>query len=82
MSDDYLYYRDLFNIFKVYTTPKLKRVLDANGIAYRQDGKGKPFCSRAAIEGESAADTVSASEAMDNMEKLISDFPTSVTVQE
>jgi len=32
MSDDYLYYRDLFNIFKVYTTPKLKRVLDANGI--------------------------------------------------
>ena len=82
MSDDYLYYRDLFNIFKVYTTPKLKRVLDANGIPYRQDGKGKPFCSRAAIEGESTSDNVSASEPMDNMDKLISDFPTSVTGQE
>jgi|TARA_R100000458_G_C8207795_1_gene196267 hypothetical protein len=82
MSDDYLYYRDLFNIFKVYTTPKLKRVLDANGIPYRQDGKGKPFCSRSAIEGESAADNVSLPEAMDNMDKLISDFPTSVTGQE
>lgn len=77
MSDDYLYYRDLFNIFKVYTTPKLKRVLDANGIPYRQDGKGKPFCSRSAIEGESAADTVSASESMDN-----TDIAASVTVQE
>ena len=82
MSDDYLYYRDLFNIFKVYTTPKLKRVLEANGIPYRQDGKGKPFCSRSAIEGQTATDNVSASEAMDNTDKLISDFPTSVTVQE
>tara|TARA_Y100001951_G_C11262259_1_gene253267 strand:+ start:536 stop:781 length:246 start_codon:yes stop_codon:yes gene_type:complete len=81
MSDDYLYYRDLFNIFKVYTTPKLKRVLEANGIPYRQDGKGKPFCSRSAIEGE-ATDNVSLPESMDNMDKLISDFPTSVTVQE
>lgn len=72
MSDDYLYYRDLFNIFKVYTTPKLKRVLEANGIPYRQDGKGKPFCSRSAIEGESAADSVSAPEAVDNTDTVAS----------
>jgi hypothetical protein len=52
MSDqiEYLYYRDLFNIFKAYTTPKLMRVLDAQGIKYFVDAKGKPFTTRAAIE--------------------------------
>lgn len=48
---EYLYYRELFNIFKAYTTPKLMRVLDAQGIKYFTDAKGKPFTTRSAIEG-------------------------------
>lgn len=48
---EYLYYRDLFNIFKAYTTPKLIRVLEAQGIKYFTDAKGKPFTTRSAIEG-------------------------------
>jgi len=56
---EYLYYRDLFQIFKAYTTPKLMRVLDEQGIKYFTDAKGKPFTTRSAIEGalgsESAA---------------------------
>ncbi len=53
MSDqtEYLYYRDLFHIFKAYTKPKLVKVLDAQGIKYHLDAKGKPFTTRAAIEG-------------------------------
>lgn len=46
---EFLYYRTLFEIFKVYTTPKLKRVLDANNIKYMLDGKGKPLAHRDAV---------------------------------
>jgi len=45
------YYRTLFEIFKVYTTPKLKRVLEANNIRYMVDGKGKPFAHRDDVYG-------------------------------
>lgn len=48
---EYLYYRDLFHIFKAYTSPKLVKVLDAQGIKYFTDANGKPFTTRAAIEG-------------------------------
>ena len=48
---EYLYYRDLFHIFKAYTTPKLIRVLDAQKIKYFTDANGKPFTTRIAIEG-------------------------------
>jgi len=41
----------LFNIFKAYTTPKLIKVLDAQGIKYFVDAKGKPFTTKSAIEG-------------------------------
>jgi hypothetical protein len=53
MSDqvEYLYYRQLFDIFKAYTTPKLTKVLDAQGVKYMLDAKGKPFTTRSAIEG-------------------------------
>ena len=47
---EYLYYRDLFQIFKAYTTPKLMRVLDEQGIKYFTDAKGKPFTTRSAID--------------------------------
>jgi hypothetical protein len=47
---EYLYYRQLFDIFKAYTTPKLTRVLDAQGIKYMMDAKGKPFTTRSAID--------------------------------
>jgi hypothetical protein len=50
-DQQYLYYRDLFNIFKAYTTPKLIKVLDAQGIKYFVDAKGKPFTTKSAIEG-------------------------------
>ena len=48
---DCFYYRTLFEIFKVYTTPKLKRVLEANNIRYFVDGKGKPFAHRDDVYG-------------------------------
>lgn len=48
---EYLYYRELFSIFKAYTTPKLMRVLDSQGIKYFTDARGKPFTTRSAIEG-------------------------------
>ena len=48
---EYLYYRELFSIFKAYTTPKLMKVLDSQGIKYFTDAKGKPFTTRVAIEG-------------------------------
>ena len=53
MSDqvEYLYYRQLFDIFKAYTAPKLIRVLESQGIKYMLDSKGKPFTTRSAIEG-------------------------------
>lgn len=47
---EYVYYRELFDIFKAYTTPKLIRVLESQGIEYLTDAKGKPFTTRAAIE--------------------------------
>lgn len=50
-TTEYLYYRDLFHIFKAYTSPKLVKVLDAQGIKYFTDANGKPFTTRAAIEG-------------------------------
>ena len=48
---EYLYYRDLFNIFKVGQVPKLIRILDDQGINYFKDAEGKPFTTRAAIDG-------------------------------
>lgn len=48
---EYVYYRDLFNIFKAYTAPKLMKVLDEQGVKYFKDAKGKPFTTRAAIDG-------------------------------
>ena len=60
---EYLYYRDLFNIFKAYTTPKLMRVLDAQGIKYFTDAKGKPFTTRSAIEGALGAENIAPSTA-------------------
>ena len=40
---EYLYYRDLLNIFKVGQVPKLIRILDDQGIKYFKDSDGKPF---------------------------------------
>ena len=48
---EYLYYRDLFDIFKAYQVPKLVRILDEQGINYFRDADGKPFTTRAAIDG-------------------------------
>ena len=48
---EYLDYRDLFGIFKVYQVPKLIRILDEQGIKYFKDAHGKPFTTRAAIDG-------------------------------
>lgn len=48
---EYVYYRELFEIFKAYTTPKLIRVLESQGIEYLTDAKGKPFTTRSAIDG-------------------------------
>jgi len=47
---EYVYYRELFEIFKAYTTPKLIKVLESQGIDYLIDAKGKPFTTRSAIE--------------------------------
>tara|TARA_R100000329_G_scaffold83812_1_gene71179 strand:- start:2547 stop:2738 length:192 start_codon:yes stop_codon:yes gene_type:complete len=47
---EYLYYRDLFYIFQAYTSPKLIKVLDAQGIKYFTDAKGRPFTTKAVIE--------------------------------
>ena len=48
---EYIYYRELFDIFKAFTTPKLKRTLEDQGIRYMMDSKGKPFCLRSSING-------------------------------
>ena len=48
---EFLYYRDLFDIFKVYQVPKLIRILDEQGINYFKSADGKPFTTRAAING-------------------------------
>ena len=80
MSDKYVYWRELGDTFKAYTAPKLMRVLDANGIPYRKDAKGKPMVERVHIDS-TAADTTSAVEAMENMDAAISEFPASVTIQ-
>jgi len=48
---EYLYYRDLFDIFKGYQVPKLIRILDEQGINYFKDASEKPFTTRAAIDG-------------------------------
>jgi len=63
MSDqvEYLYYRQLFDIFKAYTAPKLIRVLDSQGIKYMLDSKGKPFTTRSAIEGALGSEGISPS---------------------
>jgi len=53
------------------------RVLDANGIPYRKDAKGKPMVER--VHVDSTADTASAAEAMDNMDAAISEFSTTIT---
>tara|TARA_R100001463_G_C3516922_1_gene220473 strand:- start:1047 stop:1289 length:243 start_codon:yes stop_codon:yes gene_type:complete len=57
---EYLYYRELFSIFKAYTTPKLMRVLDSQGIKYFTDAKGKPFTTRSAIEGALGSEGINA----------------------
>ena len=48
---EFLYYRDLFDIFKVNQVPKLLRILDEQGINYFKSADGKPFTTRAAING-------------------------------
>jgi len=80
MSDKYVYWRELGDMFKAYTAPKLMRVLDSNGIPYRKDAKGKPMVERVHVDS-TATDTTSAAEAMDSIEALIEEFPTSVTIQ-
>jgi len=80
MSDKYVYWRELGDMFKAYTAPKLCRVLDANGIPYRMDAKNKPMVERVHVDS-TAADTPSAVDAMENIETLIEEFPTSVTIQ-
>ena len=47
---EYVYYRELFEIFRAYTTPKIIRVLESQGIEYLTDAKGKPFTTRSAID--------------------------------
>jgi len=79
MSDKYVYWRELGDMFKAYTAPKLMRVLDANGIPYRKDAKGKPMVERVHVDSTAESDGVSAAAAMEAMEKAISEFPTSVT---
>ena len=58
------------------------RVLDANGIPYRKDAKGKPMVERVHVDStvDAGGETISAAQAMDNMEALIDEFPTTVTV--
>tara|TARA_Y100000114_G_C11734698_1_gene315508 strand:- start:123 stop:380 length:258 start_codon:yes stop_codon:yes gene_type:complete len=82
MSDKYVYWRELGDMFKAYTAPKLCRVLDANGIPYRMDAKNKPMVERVHVDStaDAGGETISAAQAMDNMETLIEEFPTSVTV--
>ena len=65
MSDqsEYLYYRQLFDIFKAYTTPKLIRVLEEQGVKYMRDAKGKPFTTRTAIEGALEPENIASSTA-------------------
>jgi len=50
MSDKYVYWRELGDMFKAYTAPKLCRVLDANGIPYRMDAKNKPMVERVLVD--------------------------------
>ena len=78
MSDKYVYWRELGDMFKAYTAPKLCRVLDANGIPYRMDAKNKPMVERVHVDS-TAADTTSAAEALDNMDAAISEFSTTIT---
>ncbi len=82
MSDKYVYWRELGDMFKAYTAPKLMRVLDANGIPYRMDAKNKPMVERVHVDStaDAGGETISAAQAMDNMETLIDEFPTTVTV--
>ena len=77
MSDKYVYWSELGDMFKAYTAPTLMRVLDANGIPYRKDAKGKPMVER--VHVDSTADAGSAAEAMDNMDAAISEFSTTIT---
>ncbi len=77
MSDKYVYWRELGDMFKAYTAPKLMRVLDANEIPYRKDAKGKPMVER--VHVDSTADTGGAVEAMEAMENAINEFSTTVT---
>ena len=50
MSNKYVYWRELGDMFKAYTAPKLCRVLDANGIPYRMDAKNKPMVERVLVD--------------------------------
>ena len=77
MSDKYVYWRELGDMFRAYTAPKLMRVLDANGLPYRKDAKGKPMVER--VHVDSTADTGGAAEAMEAMENAINEFSTTIT---
>ena len=81
MSDKYVYWRELGDMFKAYTAPKLMRVLDANGIPYRMDAKNKPMVERVHVDStaDAGGETISAAQAMDNMDAAISEFSTTIT---
>ena len=80
-TNKYVYWREL-GICSKFTAPKLCRVLDANGIPYRMDGKNKPMVERIHVDStvDAGGETISAAQAMENIETLIDEFPTSVTV--
>jgi len=49
-NQDILYYRELFQIFDAYTSPKLMRVMDEQRVPYMKDSKGRPMTTKAVIE--------------------------------
>jgi len=55
MTDEFLNYRELFKVFDAYTCPKLMRVMDAQGIPYIMDNKGKPTTTQSAIDTANAS---------------------------
>ena len=61
-TNKYVYWRELGDMFKAYTAPKLCRVLDANGIPYRMDGKNKPMVERIHVDStvDAGGETISA----------------------
>ena len=70
-QSEYLYYRQLFDIFKAYTTPKLIRVLEKQGIKYMVDAKGKPFTTRSAIKGALEPESAVPSTAPEGLSEVV-----------